>query len=54
MAYDLHGINPGRLYTTYFADNGGMVVEADKEAQGCWLKHLLEDRVIGCPARDNF
>jgi hypothetical protein len=26
MAYVLHGINPGRLYATYFAGNGGLVV----------------------------
>jgi hypothetical protein len=54
MAYDLHGINPGRLYATYFAGNGGLVVEADEKARGCWLKHLPEDVIICCPARDNF
>ncbi len=54
MVYDLHGINPGRLYRTYFRGNRGLIVEANEEAQGCWLKHMLEDRVIGCPARDNF
>jgi alanyl-tRNA synthetase len=54
MAYDLHGINPGRLYATYSAGDGGLVVEADEKARGCWLKHLPEDVIIGCPARDNF
>jgi hypothetical protein len=54
MAYDLHGINPGRLYVTYFVGDRGLVVKADKKAWGCWLKHLLEDVIIGCPARDNF
>ncbi len=54
MAYDLHGIDPGRLYATYFAGDGGLVVEADEKARGCWLKHLPEDKIIGCPARDNF
>jgi alanyl-tRNA synthetase len=54
MAYNLHGINPGRLYATYFAGDGGLVVEADEKARGCWLKHLTEDLIIGCPARDNF
>jgi hypothetical protein len=54
MGYNLHGINPGRLYATYFAGDGRLVVEADKEARGCWLKHLPEDVIIGCPARDNF
>jgi hypothetical protein len=52
MAYDLHGINLGKLYVTYFAGKGGLVVEA--KAQGCWLKHLPEDVIIGCPTRDNF
>jgi hypothetical protein len=54
MAYDLHGIDPGRFYATYFAGDGGLVVEADKFAWGCWLKHLPEDVIIGCPTRDNF
>jgi alanyl-tRNA synthetase len=54
MAYNLHGINLGRLYTTYFAGDGGLVVEANKKAWGCWLKHLLEDVIIGCPTRENF
>jgi alanyl-tRNA synthetase len=54
MVYDLHGIDPGRLYVTYFTGNGGLVVKANEEARGCWLKHLLEDVIIGCPARDNF
>jgi hypothetical protein len=39
---------------TYFAGDGGLVVKANKKAWGCWLKHLLEDMIIGCPARDNF
>jgi hypothetical protein len=34
MVYDLHGIDLGRLYATYFAGNGGLVVEANKEALG--------------------
>jgi hypothetical protein len=54
MAYDLHRINPGRLYGTYFAGDGRLVVEANKKARECWLKHLPEDVIIGCPARDNF
>jgi hypothetical protein len=52
MAYDLHGIDPGRLYASYFAGDGGLVVEADEKARGCWLKHLPEDVIIGCPARE--
>jgi hypothetical protein len=54
MAYDLHRINPGRLYVIYFAGDGGLVVEADKKAWGCSLKYLPEDVIIGCPAMSNF
>jgi hypothetical protein len=54
MAYDLHEIDLGRLFATYFMGDGGLVVKADKKARGCWLKHLPEDVIIGCPARDNF
>jgi hypothetical protein len=54
MAYDLHGIDPGRLYATYFVGDGGLVVKAVEKAWGCWLKHLPEDVIIGCPTRDNF
>jgi hypothetical protein len=54
MAYDLHGIDPGRLYVAYFAGDGGLVVKANEKARGCWLKHLPEEVMIGCPARDNF
>jgi hypothetical protein len=42
------------LNETYFTGNGGLVVKAYKKARGCWLKHLPEDVIIGCPARDNF
>ncbi len=34
MVYDLHGIDPGRLYATYFAGDGGLVVVADEKARG--------------------
>ncbi len=54
MEYDHHGINPGRLYATYFVGDRGLVAKANKKAWGCWLKHLPEDVIIGCPARDNF
>jgi hypothetical protein len=44
----------GRLSAIYFEGDGGLGLEANKETRGCWLKHLLEDSVIGCPERDNF
>ncbi len=42
------------LDATYFAGDGGLVVEVDEKDRGCWLKHLPEDVIIGCPTRDNF
>jgi hypothetical protein len=42
------------LNVTFITGNGGLVVKAYKKARGCWLKHLPEDVIIGCPARDNF
>jgi hypothetical protein len=54
MAYNLCGIDLGRLYGTYFAGDGGLVVKADKKTRGCRLKHLPEDMIIGCPTRVNF
>jgi hypothetical protein len=26
---------------TYFTGDGGLVVEANEKARGCWLKHLV-------------
>jgi alanyl-tRNA synthetase len=42
------------LDTTYFAGDGGLVVEANEKTWECWLKHLPEYVIIGCPARANF
>ena len=58
MAYDLlvnvYGIDPSRLYATYFMGDTSLGLEPDVEARVIWTKYLPENRVIGCPARDNF
>lgn len=58
MAYDLlvnvYGIDPARLYATYFAGDDALGLAADDEARDHWLRYLPEGRVIGCSAKDNF
>ena len=58
MAYDLlvnvYGIDPSRLYATYFMGDENSGLEPDMEAREYWTKYLPEGRVIGCPAKDNF
>ncbi|KAL3816239.1 hypothetical protein ACHAXA_002185, partial [Cyclostephanos tholiformis] len=58
MAYDLlvnvYGIDPSRLYATYFMGDEMSGLEPDVEARDYWTRYLPENRVIGCPAKDNF
>ena len=58
MAYDLlvnvYGIDPSRLYATYFGGDESLGLAPDEEARGYWRGYLPEDRVIGCSAKDNF
>ena len=58
MAYDLlvnvYGIDPNRLYATYFGGDESLGLAPDEEARGYWRGYLPEDRVIGCSAKDNF
>ncbi len=51
---DVYGIDPERLYATYFEGDKSLGLEPDIEARDFWLKYLPEDRVIGCNAKDNF
>jgi alanyl-tRNA synthetase len=58
MAYDLlvriYGIDPARLYATYFAGDDALGLAMDDEARKHWLQYLPEGRVIGCSTKDNF
>ena len=58
MAWDLlvnvYGLEPDRLYATYFEGSEKDGLEMDVEAKNFWLKYLPEERVIGCSAKDNF
>lgn len=50
----VYGIDPERLYATYFEGDEKLGLEPDVEAKNYWLRYLPEDRVIGCNAKDNF
>jgi alanyl-tRNA synthetase len=46
------GLNPERLYATYFAGND--VTPVDAEARDLWLQYLPASRVLPFGAKDNF
>jgi alanyl-tRNA synthetase len=49
---DVYGLDPNRLYATYFKGND--LIEPDNEARDLWLRYLPAERIIGCGAKDNF
>ena len=48
------GIDPERLYATYFKGNRELGLDPDREAYELWLKHLPASRVIPGDMKDNF
>lgn len=48
------GIDPDRLYATYFGGNEELGVEPDLEAKEFWKRFLPEDRVLAFGMKDNF
>lgn len=48
------GLDPERLYATYFGGDEKLGLAADEEARALWLRHLPESRVLPCGAKDNF
>ena len=48
----VYQLDPDRLYATYFCGDDN--VEADTAARDCWLQYLPAERVLACPAHDNF
>ena len=50
----VYGIDPSRLYVTYFCGSEKDGVPADDEARKMWLKHLPEARILPFDAKDNF
>ncbi len=51
---EIWGIDPERLYATYFEGNKKLGLEADREAYDLWLKYLPPQRVIPGNMKDNF
>ncbi|KAJ8599321.1 hypothetical protein CTAYLR_005340 [Chrysophaeum taylorii] len=58
MAWELltevYGLDPDRLYATYFGGDEAEDLEADLEAKALWLRFLPEERVLPGSKKDNF
>ena len=58
MAWDLlikhYGLDPNRMYATYFGGDEEQKLEPDDEAKQIWLKYLPESRVLPFGMKDNF
>jgi alanyl-tRNA synthetase len=48
------GMDPDRLYATYFEGDESFGLGPDLEAREMWLKYLPSHRIIACNAKDNF
>jgi len=54
LLVDIWGVDPSRLYATYFEGNKAQGLEPDREAYDLWLKHLPAERIIPGNSKDNF
>jgi alanyl-tRNA synthetase len=48
------GLDPERLYATYFGGDAALGLEADLEARDLWLRYLPANRIIACGCKENF
>ena len=48
------GLNPDRIYATYFGGDAKAGLEPDTEARAIWLRFLPENHVIPGSMKDNF
>jgi alanyl-tRNA synthetase len=48
------GIDPSRLYATYFGGDESQGLAADLEARDIWLRFLPAERVLPCGCKENF
>ncbi|MCA9285619.1 MAG: alanine--tRNA ligase [Phycisphaerales bacterium] len=51
---EVYGIDPTRLYATYFAGDEKAGLAPDNEARDLWLRHLPPERVLPGNMKDNF
>lgn len=58
MAWNLlvykYGIDPNRLYVTYFGGNKDLNIPTDEETRNLWLKFVPENRIIPFGMKENF
>ena len=47
-------ISPDRLYATFFEGSSGENLEADREAEHYWSRHLPPDHILPGSRKDNF
>ncbi len=48
------GIDPSRLYATYFEGNPAQGLPADEETRAIWRKYLPDDHILPGNMKDNF
>lgn len=48
------GLDPKRMYATYFAGDAEMGIDADEESRLLWLSYLPEAQVLPFDRKDNF
>ncbi|RHY92876.1 hypothetical protein DYB35_001529 [Aphanomyces astaci] len=50
----VYGLEPDRLYVTYFGGDDKQGLPADEETKQLWLKHVPESRLLPFGCKDNF
>ena len=48
------GLDPERLYASYFGGDEKLGLGPDEEAKAYWLEHLPESRIVASGVKDNF
>ncbi len=51
---DLWGVDPERLYATYFEGDKALGLDPDREAYDLWCKYLPAERILPGNTKDNF
>lgn len=54
LLVNVYGLDPDRLYASYFKGDPEKGLACDDEAKNIWLKYLPEERVLGFDCGDNF
>jgi alanyl-tRNA synthetase len=54
LLVNVYGLDPNRLYASYFKGDPEKGLACDNEAREIWLKYLPAERVLGFDCTDNF